>query len=232
MAKRTLSEPTRSSTGPPRRVLQRAQTQPRGSPPALARIAGRRTDEGPEQQRHPEQLGAEGLVALRRDQADDRDDQRPDQQRHGLQRPLGQALQPQDAVEVDREGDEHEAGERRRRTRAGDEEVVPLGRVVGGHSGSRDVLAAARVDPDRFALLDEQRDLDDDAGLERRRLAAAAGGGVAFDPGSVWVTFMSIALGTWTSLGRSSTKRTSTSALGSTQRIASPSASVGISICS
>ena len=34
-------------------------------------------------------------------------------------------------------------------------------------------------------------------------------------PGSVWVTFISIALGTCTSLGCSSTKRTSTSSLGS-----------------
>src|SRR5262249_53360347 len=51
-------------------------------------------------------------------------------------------------------------------------------------------------------------------------------------PGSVWVTFMSIALGTATSLGRSSTKSTSTSAFGRTHRIESPSVPRGISICS
>ena len=51
-------------------------------------------------------------------------------------------------------------------------------------------------------------------------------------PGSVWVTFISIAPPTEMSLGFSSTKRTSTTALGRTHFIASPSASVGISIWS
>ncbi len=53
-----------------------------------------------------------------------------------------------------------------------------------------------------------------------------------FTPGSVCVTFMSTALDTCTSLGRSSTKRTSTSSFGSIHFIASPATASGISICS
>jgi len=53
-----------------------------------------------------------------------------------------------------------------------------------------------------------------------------------FNPGSVWVTFISIALGTCTSAGCSSTNSTSTSSLARTHFIASPSASLAISIWS
>ena len=40
--------------------------------------------------------------------------------------------------------------------------------------GPGDVLAAARVDPDPLALLDEERDLDHHTGLQRGGLRAAA----------------------------------------------------------
>src|SRR5215218_6642794 len=56
-------------------------------------------------------------------------------------------------------------------------------RPAAERSGAGDVLAAARVDPNRFALLDEERDLDDLSGLQRRGLVAPARGGVAFEAG-------------------------------------------------
>src|SRR5436190_15189341 len=48
--------------------------------------------------------------------------------------------------------------------------------------GARHVAARARVHADALALLDEQRHLDDRAGLQRRRLRAAAGDRVPTHP--------------------------------------------------
>jgi hypothetical protein len=70
---------------------------------------------------------------LARDQPDDRDQQHGDQEEQRFQRPLGQPLEFEDPLEVDRDGDEKQPGQRRRGTGDGDEEVLPLRRVIGEH---------------------------------------------------------------------------------------------------
>ena len=78
---------------------------------------------------------------------------------------------------------------RARRRRRGVDLIGAARRLRAGEAGQDLAATIARriagtgVDPDLLALFDEERHLDGDAGLERGRLGAAAGGGVALDAG-------------------------------------------------
>jgi len=76
-------------------------------------------------------------ATLPRNQADDRDQDDAEQQQHGLQRSFRKPLELKDAVDVDRHGNEYEAGKRRSGSCARDEEVFP-GRGV--KRDQRDVI--------------------------------------------------------------------------------------------